>query len=73
MIMWVVLLPQAIIAMSNPFSTNPIGPSLAANATWMESETKACMAGAVPRIAETSESRPSRLRKPIPDATHSGP
>src|SRR5262245_5219773 len=38
----------------------------------MESETKACIVGAVPRIAVTSASRPCCLRNPIPDATHKG-
>src|SRR5215813_1337241 len=38
----------------------------------MESENKACIVGAVPRIAVTSASRPCCLRNPIPDATHKG-
>src|SRR5262249_45646862 len=72
MIICVVLAPAAIIVKSIPFSTRPITPSLAASATWIDSETSACMAGAVPRMAETSASRPSRFRNPIPDATHKG-
>src|SRR5262245_48623555 len=72
MIICVVLAPAAIIVKSIPFSTRPITPSLAASATWIDSETSACMAGAVPRMAVTSASRPSRFRNPIPDATHKG-
>src|SRR5215831_4936234 len=72
MIICVDLAPAPIIVKSIPFSTRPITPSLAASATWIDSETSACMAGAVPRMAVTSASRPSRFRNPIPDATHKG-